>query len=266
MIRREFIRSGALAGLGISLNSCTPIQASVSHYLSFSFDDGFLKSFNRAAEIHEEYGLRGCFNVIATAHLPNFQQVGDYIIPKLMGSFKDWNRLVSKGHEVMPHTWEHLKLTEVPLSLAKNNIDKCLDYFEKNLDGYDPKKAVYNYAYNASNAELDEFLLQRVRSIRTGGWHVLEDNQIENPIPASSGPIRLGCWADGPGLCDTYIEKTVDQFLKNDGGWLIINLHGLDNEGWGPISTKYYDGLLRKLVEIKHLSVLPVGEVLKLTS
>ncbi len=266
MIRREFIKSSALVSLGISLSNCDTEKTPITHYLSFSFDDGFLKSFNRAAEIHEEYGLKGCFNVIATAHLPSFRQVGDYIIPDLMGSFNDWNRLVSKGHEVMPHTWEHLRLTEIPLSQAKKNIDKCLDYFEQNLDGYNSANAVYNYAYNASNDELDAHTLQRVRTIRTGGWLVIEDDKIVNPIPTSPETNKLGCWADGPGLCDNYIQETVNDFLKGDGGWLILNLHGFDDEGWGPVSTNYYDNLLKRLVEIKSLKVLPVGEVLKISA
>jgi len=266
MIRREFIELSALASIGISFTNCKDDQSLISHYLSFSFDDGFKKSFNRAAEIHEEYGTKGCFNIIATAHIPIFKPVGEWILPELMGSFHDWNRMVSRGHEVMPHTWEHLRLTEIPIVKAKKNIDKCLDYFENNLDGYDPSSAVYNYAFNASNDDLDEFTLQRVKAIRTGGWLVLGENKIANQIPTTTENIKLGCWADGPGLCDDYVEKTTNTFLQGEGGWLIFNLHGLDNEGWGPISTKYYDSLLKRLVEIKKLQVMPVGEVLKLSA
>lgn len=75
MLRRAFVKSSTLASLGLGMQSCnsnTRLQSkqSISHYLSLSFDDGFKKSFNKAAEIHEEYGLKGCFNVIATVHLP----------------------------------------------------------------------------------------------------------------------------------------------------------------------------------------------------
>jgi len=41
-----------------------------------------------------------------------------------------------------------------------------------------------------------------------------------------------------------------------------LNLHGLDNEGWGPISTNYLDRMLSRLVKIKNLDILPTGEVL----
>jgi len=51
-------------------------------------------------------------------------------------------------------------------------------------------------------------------------------------------------------------------FLKTDGGWLILNLHGLDEEGWGPISAAYLDKLLQRLSRIDQLAVLPTGAAL----
>ena len=231
-----------------------------THIISFSFDDGFKKSFYRAAEINEEYGLRACFNVIASGHFPNFKKVDDWILPELLGNFEDWNKLQVRGHEIMPHTWEHLNLTKVKMKKAKKNIDKCLEYFEENLEGYTNEKAVFNYAFCASNNSLDQFLLERVKAVRTGGWLILDDTKV-NQIPQKNEKQTLGCWIQGPGFCDDYIETEVNSFLKGEGGWLIFNLHGFDEEGWGPIRTSYFDGLLKRLAEIKNLEILPVGDV-----
>ena len=162
----------------------------------------------------------------------------------------------------MPHTWEHRNLTEIPLDQAKRNIDKCLDFFEANLEGYRAEDAVYNFAYNASTLELDDHALLRVRAVRTGGWLVL-NNTLVNAISAASQPTRLGCWGQGPDYCDPYVEETVDNFLDGPGGWLILNLHGLDEEGWGPIRSGYLDGLLKRLIKIDHLEVSPTGKVLR---
>ncbi|MBT3480480.1 MAG: hypothetical protein HN457_03470 [Opitutales bacterium] len=52
----------------------------------------------------EEHGLEAFFNVIAPVHLPGFDKVEDWIPWLLMGNFYDWNELVSRGHEVMPHS------------------------------------------------------------------------------------------------------------------------------------------------------------------
>ena len=175
MQRRTFLQSTALAAASLALGGCTPKLATPpgkTHVLSLSFDDGFKKSFYRIAEIHEEYGMKACLNVIATGHMPDFKKVDDWILPEILGDFNDWNKLAARGHEIMPHSWKHLNLTKVPLTQAKENILKCLEYFDDNLEGYQAQKAVYNYAFDASTEELDLFTLQHVRAVRTGGWLV----------------------------------------------------------------------------------------------
>lgn len=258
--RRQFIKTSAAAGAAVVYGRLPPEYAK-THVLTLSFDDGFKKSFHRIAEIHEAHGLRACLNVIATGHLKEYPIQDDWIKKGILGDFDDWNTLKSQGHEVMPHTWRHLNLTKIPLEEAKQNIDKCLRFFVENLEGYQPTEAVYNFAYNASTPELDNYLLQRVPAVRTGGWLVLKDS-VTNPLPVSS-PASLGCWSKGPDLCDQYVEQEVNKFLKSSGGWLILNLHGLDDEGWGPISTTYLDKLLKRLTKVDYLAVLPTGEVLK---
>ena len=259
MKRRNFIETAALLSLGLGMESF--IEKRKTHILTLSFDDGFKKSFYKIAEIHEEYGLKACLNVIAMGHEKGF--VNDrYISHDILGNFEDWNKLKSRGHEIMPHSWDHKNLTEISLNEAKKNLDKCFDYFEKNLIGYEAERAIYNFAYNASNEALDKYALNSVRAVRTGGRLVLKDTKY-NAIPSKNTKnLQLGCWGYGPDLGDNQIEAEVNDFLAGIGGWLILNLHGLDNEGWGPISTTYLDGLLKRLVKIRNLDVLPTGEVL----
>ncbi|MEM9929108.1 MAG: polysaccharide deacetylase family protein [Bacteroidota bacterium] len=264
MKRRTFLQQSSLAAAGLALSSCTPrlaVPAGKTHVLTLSFDDGFKQSFYRIAEIHEAYGLKACLNVIATGHLPDFRKVDDWILPEILGDFEDWNRLSGRGHEVMPHSWKHLNLTKIPVAQAQENILKCLNYFEENLDGYNPKQAVYNYAFDASTEALDAFTLQHVKAVRTGGWLLWKD-QAYNAMPVNEQTGRLGCWTNGPDNNDRWVDQQINKFLKTDGGWLILNLHGLDNEGWGPISTSYLDKLLKRLVAIEKLTVLPAGEAL----
>ncbi|NND32931.1 MAG: polysaccharide deacetylase family protein [Saprospiraceae bacterium] len=259
MKRRKFIKSAAICSATYGLGRWK--KSAKTHALTLSFDDGFKKSFYRIAEIYEEYDLSACFNVIASGHMSSFNAVDKWILPELMGNFEDWNHLKFRGHEVMPHTWEHLNLTKVPITKAKENIDKCLDYFESHLEGYIAEEAVYNFAFNASTPELDAFALQRVRAIRTSGRLILENTRT-NAMPTRNSPHRLGCWANGPDFCDEFVDREVNEFLAGPGGWLIINLHGLDEEGWGPLHAGYLDGLLKRLVEIEYLTMLPTGVLL----
>ena len=263
MDRRKFIKSSVAAAGTFSLTTLgmtsDPLK---THALSLSFDDGFKRSFYRIAEIHENYGLSACLNVIATGHMKRFNTEPKWIPQNLLGDFNDWNKLKERGHEIMPHTWEHLNLTEIPVEKAKENIEKCLNYFDKHLSGYTAETAVYNFAYNASTPELEDFTLTKVPAIRTGGWLVLKDSKV-NAFPVRELPFRLGCWGHGPGFCDDYVEQEINTFLAGEGGWLILNLHGLDEEGWGPISTNYLDNLLRRLTKIDVLTVQPTGEIVK---
>lgn len=254
MHRRNFIKTTALGTLATGLIGCS--SSSKTHILTLSFDDGFKRSFYQIADIYEQFNLKACLNIIASGHLPEFVPPDNYNNSK-KGDFKDWNTLKKRGHEIMPHTWEHQNLTQIPLEEAKNLINKCLAYFQGNLDEFKISESVYSFAFNASTPELEKFALSKVRAIRTHG------NNPVNSIPFNKNPVRLACLSFGPGNADKWVEEQINNFLKTQGGWLVLNLHGLDKEGWGPISSQYLKKLLKKLIDIEYLDVLPVIEVLK---
>ncbi|HYF67205.1 MAG TPA: hypothetical protein VD884_03675 [Ohtaekwangia sp.] len=158
----------------------------------------------------------------------------------------------------MPHTWEHLNLTKIPFEDAISRIEKCLRYFEENLDGFEVTDAVYNFAFNASTPELEQYVLSRVRAVRTGGPSAI------NEIPDDVTPLRISCKSMGPGNIDRWVEGQVNSFLETNGGWLVLNTHGLDEERWGPVSSTYLTKLLKRLIRIDSLMVIPAGEVFRL--
>ena len=205
------------------------LKAKPTHLITFSFDDGFKKSFLKAAEIHERFGLSGCFNVIASAHLPEFVEPDDYIKKEQMGDFDTWNTLKDRGHEVMMHSWAHNNLGRTPIEQAKELIDKCIDYFSEHLDGFEQEKAIFNFPFNSSTPELEAYVLSKTRALRTANnWSVM-------PFP-SPGTRILDCILHfKPGNGDEWMESQINTFLGDEaGGWLIVNLHGLGNEGWAP--------------------------------
>ena len=260
MQRRSFVRTAMLGSVAVTLGSFLPVKK--THLLTLSFDDGFKKSFYKIADIHEKYGLKACLNVIASGHLTNFVPPDKYHANLIRGDFNDWNLLQGRGHEIMPHSWDHSNLTQMPLDKAKEDILRCLGYFEKNLKGFKSSKAIYNFAFNASTPGLENFALEHVRAVRSGGWDIIENHRQENSLPHSGKPARLGCWSFGPDNADKWVEEEVTKFLAGSGGWLILNLHGLDDEGWGPVSSNYLDDLLKRLVKIGKLEILPAGVAL----
>jgi peptidoglycan/xylan/chitin deacetylase (PgdA/CDA1 family) len=251
--RRQVIKNIGLGTVGLVLSQ-SPIACSEKKYIiTLSFDDGFEKSSIKTAEIYEKYGLSACINVIATAHLKNFSLPNEYHAWKV-GDFQLWNELKSRGHEIMPHSYDHQNLAEMPFKEAKESILKCMDIFNKELDGFNAKESVYNFAYNSSTPEIEEWLGTQVKAFRTGGPAV-------NPLPYS-GQKKLTCISHGPENIDQHLGETIDKFLEAPSGWFIYNTHGLDDEGWGPVSSVFLDELLDRLSKIRTVEILPAGKVL----
>lgn len=109
------------------------------HVVTLSFDDGFKKSSVRTADIFEKHGVHACINVIATAHLPGFVLPNEYHRWPV-GDFGLWNELQSRGHEIMPHGFAHIDKSKVALGQAKDLIQRCLDYFARELKGFDRRR------------------------------------------------------------------------------------------------------------------------------
>jgi peptidoglycan/xylan/chitin deacetylase (PgdA/CDA1 family) len=227
----------------------------ITHVYSLSFDDGFRGSFEKVAEIYEKYKLKACFNVIATAHERNFQAPDEYQAKGTYGDFDLWNDLKKRGHEIMPHTYRHENLTKIPFEEAKGLMNRCFEYFQENLDGYKQEEAIYNFAFNASNQALEDWLSEKVLAFRTSG-------PVVNMLP-HEGQKKLTCISYGPDNADKFLKEQTDAFLKNPQGWFIFNTHGLNGEGWGPISSGFLDELIDDLSKKHNVAVLPVGLALK---
>lgn len=224
------------------------------HIVSLSFDDGFRKSFTRIAEIYEQFSLSGCFNVIASAHIPGNEVRDDYMKQELFGDFKLWNQLQDRGHEVMPHGYRHAHLPDLPLEEAKTLIRESLEIFLKELRGFDPKRAVFNFPYNQSSPELEQWLPSVVMAFRTTGGTI-------NPLPRA-GTVKITTGGFGPGNAENHLDETIERLLSRPSGWLVYNLHGLDEEGWGPIRPAYLEGLLRRLRRIDSVRIVPAARAL----
>jgi peptidoglycan/xylan/chitin deacetylase (PgdA/CDA1 family) len=222
------------------------------HIVTLSFDDGFERSSIQTAEIFERHGLLAELNVLASDRI-NPDEKWHRSWPK--GDFRLWNELKGRGHYVMPHGLEHVNKAEVPLAEAQRLIGTCLEVFGAELAGFDPSAASFAFPYNRSTPAVEAWLGTRVRAFRTGGDPVM-------PLP-SPKQQRVTCTGFGPGRCDEHLLRTVDEFLARPSGWLCYNLHGLDDEGWGPVGSDTLDRLLERLVA-HDVRVLPITAALDL--
>jgi peptidoglycan/xylan/chitin deacetylase (PgdA/CDA1 family) len=252
--RRDFLIAVGATGSGL----IAPLLANASdqpkkpHIITLSFDDGFKKSSIRTAEIYEKYKLSACINVVASAHMKEFRPPDYPDVPR--ADFGLWNDLKARGHEIMPHGYRHANKRSIPFAEAKDLILRCLDLFDRELKGFDRKEAIFNFPYNASTPELEQWLPTQVRAFRTGRGAI-------NPLP-HKGQVKLTCTSFGPGNCEKAIDREIERLLAKDSGWLIFNTHGLDDEGWGPIRASYLEQLLERLLAIESVEILPAGKAL----
>jgi peptidoglycan/xylan/chitin deacetylase (PgdA/CDA1 family) len=248
--------AAAAAGMTGALTA-GEIPGKPEHIITLSFDDGFKKSSLRTAEIYEKHGLSACINVIATAHDPKFELPNEYHAWPA-GDFGLWNELKERGHEIMMHGYRHADKKELPFAKSRDLILRCIDFFSAHLKGFEPKESVFNFPFNSSTPELEEFLRDHVRSFRTGG------NSI-NELP-HRGQAKLTCNTSGPENCEAFVDGEIEKLLRLPSGWLIVNTHGLDDEGWGPIGSAYLDRLLGRLKKVQTLKVVPAGMALAIYS
>jgi peptidoglycan/xylan/chitin deacetylase (PgdA/CDA1 family) len=256
MQRREFIGTIGSAAAAAMPARLLQGESGKLHIVSLSFDDGFRKSFLRIAEIYEKFSLSACFNIIASAHMPGNQVRDDYMKQELFGDFTVWNELQDRGHEIMPHGYRHAHLASLPLEEAKDLIRKCLEVFSRELRGFDPRKSVFNFPYNQSSPALEEWLPSVVMAFRTTGGEI-------NPVPGSNTvKVTTGGW--GPDSAEKDVDACVERLLAQPSGWMVYNLHGLDEEGWGPLRASYLEALLERLLGLKTVAILPAGRALAL--
>jgi peptidoglycan/xylan/chitin deacetylase (PgdA/CDA1 family) len=222
------------------------------HVVTLSFDDGFERSSIRTAEIFERYGLVAELNVLASDRVDPTER---WHRRWRKGDFALWNELKGRGHYLMPHGYRHVNKAEVPLDEAKGLIEACLDVFRAELAGFEASEASFAFPYNRSTPDIEAWLSGRVRAFRTRGDPVM-------PLPGV-GQQRVTCTAFGPERCDDHLSRTIESFLSGPPGWLCYNVHGLDDEGWGPLGSDTLDRLLEDLVA-RDVRILPITAALDL--
>ena len=225
------------------------------HLVTLGFDDGFLKSNLKIAEIFEKHHLAACFNIIAIGHRPDYVPPDHYQAGFPKGDFKVWNELQARGHEIQPHGYRHANKAKLPLAESQALIRDCLAIFQAELAGFTPKESVFAFPYSATTPELEQWLPTEVRAFRAGGTGF-------NPLPHPQ-LNRLSTTSFGPSNCDQHLDEQITKLLAQPAGWLVYTGHGLDDEGWGPLSAGYLDELLDRLATIPTVQVLPPGAALR---
>jgi len=215
--------------------------------VTLSWDDGFRASSAKIAEIYEKFGLRADFNIVASFHLKNTAESGP-----VFGDFGWWNELQARGHFIHPHGLDHSNKAQLPLAEAQEKIRACLEIFGRELDGFDPARAVFAFPYNQSTPQVESWLAGEVCAFRTDGSAI-------QPFPAAGQPRLTTTGREDAEAC---LEECLVELFDRPECWLLYTVHGLDGEGWGPLRSAYLERVLGSLLERQDVRVLPTLDVL----
>jgi peptidoglycan/xylan/chitin deacetylase (PgdA/CDA1 family) len=225
------------------------------HLVSLSFDDGFRASSIRTAEIFERRGLAASFNVIATGHHADFSSPDAYQDAIEKGDFGLWRDLAERGHEIMPHGYRHANKGELPFAEARDLVERCLEVFAAELPAFRAEEAVLGLPYNAASDELAAWLPSVVRAYRVGGDGI-------NDMPDAT-LVRLSSTVFGPrNGNEAHFFAKIDELTARESGWLVYLLHGLGEEGYGPVSEDFLEEMLDALCEIDSVDLVTPARAL----
>lgn len=191
-------------------------------YLSFTFDDGFIKGAKLVDKLLEPYK--------ATFYLTT-GWIRPYTIPILdkfnigadHGHIQDWVDLVNKGHEVGAHTESHIPINH------KKIYDECHNSLNFIKQIQDPP---YSFASPFLGYPVDH-IKSIFDTIRVGYKH---QHVYYNDLKTVNLKELISF---GPNNDRKTIETSKDILSKcPDECWIILSMHSIDNEGFEPVSSE----------------------------
>lgn len=123
-----------------AINSNEPMN---EKWVSFTIDDSYKSFYENGLEIFKEYGFPFTLFVYVEA------------TDKKYGDFSDWEQLreIGKYGELSYHSYAHPHMTKIDKKSLKEDFDKGLKLFEKEL-GFKPR--YFSYPYGEFNQEVKE--------------------------------------------------------------------------------------------------------------
>ncbi|MEC4718506.1 polysaccharide deacetylase family protein [Noviherbaspirillum sp. CPCC 100848] len=179
---------------------------------SYTFDDGYASS-PAIASLFEQAGVRATF----------------YIIPGLVAAtdWGIWQDLSRRGHEIGNHSMTHPNFTAAPMTeqMLESEIVQSQRLIEQKV-GVRPLTFAFPYHLSTARAmALAEQSHMAVRKTANG-----EDSYRFAYFDTDRG-------TDLAGTLRT-VNRQLDEAVQA-GGWFVAGGHGIDGDGWSPVTTGF---------------------------
>jgi peptidoglycan/xylan/chitin deacetylase (PgdA/CDA1 family) len=225
--------------------------------VSFCFDDGFRASADSISRIFSNRGVAACFCVLAAPELAE----DPFIRGARIADWAYWRRAMAAGHEVAPHGYAHEHLGKINVENAQASVQRTLDAFARELPGFDARQSLYHLAYLAAPAPIVEWI-----GARTLGARMALGNAGRNDPAAWSRGKPIDCLTFGPPDAQSRLRERIARFVRDEDGWLVLVLHGLDGEGWGTLASTALEQMLDELLSANVAVTTPNRLLLSLPS
>ncbi len=127
--------------------------------------------------------------------------------------------------------------------VRKRSVQRTLDAFASELPGFDARQSLYHLAYLAAPAPIVEWIGER-----TLGARMALGNAGRNDPAAWSRGKPVDCLTFGPPDAQSRARERIARFVRDEDGWLVLVLHGLDGEGWGTVASTALEQMLDEVL------------------
>ena len=219
---------------------------------SLCFDDGFLRTAETVRSVFEARRLAACFCVLAEPGAASDQALAN----ERFGDWSFWRDAQSSGHEVAPHGWAHERLDGAPHVEVVSGLQRTLEHFAAELPGFCARESLFHAAYLSAPPQVRTWLQANTLGVRLS----LGGGGMNRPEAARAAGL-VDCVTFGPGPADGPALAAAERLIAGGPNWLVLVLHGLDGEGWGPITQIGLERLLDQLQDAK-VVIAPPNRVL----
>lgn len=225
-------------------------------WLSITFDDGFRKGSETAAAILSEYGLAATFYIVTGWVAPARAAVREkFNRGRDHGDWAHWRSIRDAGHEIGSHTFSHFNVTGKRARLFPWLVSAELRKSRDDLVRETPQPLyTISMTWNATSHRSDSLVSALYDACRLGSA-ALAYNDLDK-----LDPHRLTSWAPAASVPTQAYDEAIAAIPE--GGWLILQFHSFDDEGWEPLSSDAFRALCETARRYNDVKVAPVAQVI----
>lgn len=223
--------------------------------LSITFDDGLRHAAEVGCELLAPHGMPATFYVVTGWVEPARAVIREPCnVGRSHGDWRLWRQVRDAGHEVGSHTFSHVNAGGKKALLMPWSIGREIERSFADLAREVPQKRyTISMPWNAATARSEAHIRRRFAGCRLGARLVY--NRLD-----TLDRYRLASWAPAPATSDEEIARAISGIPEN--GWLILQFHSFDAEGWEPVSRARFMRMCEIASATEGLGVYTVADVL----